>query len=327
MRFIYFSNYNNVNKKAKGKLTMPEITQTKKEVTKQGLMHLGVVYLVWSSTYLAIRIAVMDGGGFLPFSLGFLRTAVAGPILLLWAWLKKENIKPTKKDLLIMAVSGMLLWNGGNGLVTIAEQRADSGLAALFVATMPIWVAIIEFIIDRKLPTSITIGSLLIGFAGVAVLGYPALRSGVEADMFAIVALLLAPICWGLGSVLQARNPVSVSPRANAAYQMFFGAIGFVILVFVMKEPLPTPTRDAWLSFAYLVVFGSIITYTSYVTILQILPTKLVMTYSYVNPVLAVVLGWWILSEEVSVWTFAGAALVLVGVAGVFRERIKKSPK
>jgi drug/metabolite transporter (DMT)-like permease len=297
-----------------------------KKVTKQGLIHLGIVYLVWSSTYLAIRIAVMDGAGFPPFTLGFMRTILAGSILMLWAWIRKEKIKPNKRDVWIMAVSGILLWNGGNGLVTIAEQRADSGLAALLVAAMPIWVLIIEFILDRKLPSPIIIGSLLVGFAGVAILSYPTLKAGGQADMLALIALLIAPLCWGAGSVLQARNPVSVSPRANAAYQMLFGSIGFLILIFIMKEPLPTPSRDAWLAFFYLVAFGSILTYTSYVTILQILPTKLVMTYSYVNPVLAVVLGWWILNEPISGWTFAGAVLVLLGVAGVFRERTKKIP-
>jgi drug/metabolite transporter (DMT)-like permease len=294
-----------------------------KKVTRSGLMHLGIVYLVWSSTYLAIRIAVMDGGGFPPFTLGFMRAATAAPVLFLWAWLKKENIKPTKRDLIIMAVSGVLLWNGGNGLVMLAEQRADSGLAALMVATMPIWSAVIEFILDRKLPSLMIIGSLLIGFIGVGVLGYPALSGGVEADLVALLALLVAPISWAIGSILQARNPVSVSSRANAAYQMLFGAIGFLILIFAMKEPLPNPSPDAWLAFIYLVVVGSIITYTSYIIILQVLPTKLVMTYSYVNPVLAVILGWWILGEQITIWTFAGAALVLLGVAGVFRERTK----
>jgi len=300
-----------------------KVEATAKKVTRSGLMHLGIVYLVWSSTYLAIRIAVMDGGGFPPFTLGFMRAASAAPVLFLWAWLKKENIKPTKRDLIIMAVSGVLLWNGGNGLVMIAEQRADSGLAALMVATMPIWSAVIEFILDRKLPSLVIIGSLLIGFIGVGVLGYPALSGGVEADLVALLALLAAPISWAIGSILQARNPVSVSPRANAAYQMVFGAIGFLILVFAMKEPLPNPSPDAWLAFIYLVVIGSIITYTSYIIILQVLPTKLVMTYSYVNPVLAVILGWWILGEQITIWTFAGAALVLIGVAGVFRERTK----
>lgn len=294
-----------------------------KKVTRSGLMHLGIVYLVWSSTYLAIRIAVMDGGGFPPFTLGFMRAATAAPVLFLWAWLKKENIKPTKRDLIIMAISGVLLWNGGNGLVMLAEQRADSGLAALMVATMPIWSAVIEFILDRKLPSLMIIGSLLIGFIGVGVLGYPALSGGVEADLVALLALLVAPISWAIGSILQARNPVSVSSRANAAYQMLFGAIGFLILIFAMKEPLPNPSPDAWLAFIYLVVVGSIITYTSYIIILQVLPTKLVMTYSYVNPVLAVILGWWILGEQITIWTFAGAALVLLGVAGVFRERTK----
>ena len=287
-----------------------------------GLGNLFVVYLVWSSTYLAIRLAVREGAGFPPFTMGFMRAALAGMLLLLWARLRQENLKLTRGELFTLAASGILLWLGGNGLVTFAEQRADSGLAALMVAASPIWAALIEAIIDRRLPSFQLFLALLVGFGGIALLTAPALMSGVRADTIAILALIGAPLTWASGSVLQARRPVRHSPRTSSAYQMAFGAIGFAIVIWLVKEPLPTPTQEAWLAWAYLVIFGSLLAFTSYVTALRLLPTRIVMTYAYVNPVLAVVLGWLILGEEITWWTIAGTALVLLGVTGVFRERL-----
>jgi drug/metabolite transporter (DMT)-like permease len=106
---------------------------------------------------------------------------------------------------------------------------------------------------------------------------------------------------------------------------MLFGAVGFFILVLLTKEPLPTPTTEAWLAWGYLVLIGGVLAFTSYVTALRLLPTNIVMTYAYVNPVLAVILGWWILGESITIWMIAGTSLVLVGVAGVFRDRYSKA--
>jgi drug/metabolite transporter (DMT)-like permease len=287
-----------------------------------GLGNLFVVYLVWSSTYLAIRLAVREGAGFPPFTLGFMRAAVAGVLLLVWNKLRGENLKLTQQELFTLAASGVLLWLGGNGLVTFAEQRADSGLAALMVSASPIWAALIEAIIDRRLPSLQLAVALLVGFGGIALLTTPALMSGVRADTVAILALMGAPVTWAAGSVLQARRPVRHSPRTSSAYQMLFGAIGFALVIFLIREPLPTPTTEAWLAWLYLLVFGSLFAFTSYVIALRLLPTRIVMTYAYVNPVLAVVLGWIVLGEQITWWTVAGTALVLLGVAGVFRERL-----
>ena len=286
-----------------------------------GLANLFVVYLVWSSTYLAIRIAVREGAGFPPFTMGFMRAALGGAILLLWSRLRKHPIRLTKQEAVILAASGMLLWLGGNGLVTFAEQRAESGLAALLVSASPIWAAAIEAIIDRKLPSIRLVLALFVGFAGITVLTTPALMTGIRADTIAILALLVAPVTWASGSVLQARRPVKLSPRVSSAYQMLFGAVGFAIVMVLRHEPLPTPTQEAWFAWIYLVIFGSLFAFTAYVTALRLLPTRIVMTYAYVNPVLAVALGWLVLGEAITWWTVAGSALVLMGVAGVFRER------
>ncbi len=289
-----------------------------------GLANLLIVYIVWSSTYLAIRIAVREGAGFPPFTMAFMRAIVAGVILLAWSMLRKERVRLNRQELITLAISGVLLWVGGNGLVTFAEQRAESGLAALLVAASPIWAALLEAIIDRKMPSTQLIIALLIGFGGIALLTAPALLTGVEADTIAVLALIAAPLTWATGSVLQARRPVKIDPRVSSAYLMLFGAFVFVILILATKEPLPTPTVSAWWAWIYLTVVGSLFAFTAYVVALRRLPTRIVMTYAYVNPVLAVLLGYFILGEAITIWTIAGSALVLLGVTGVFRERLSQ---
>jgi drug/metabolite transporter (DMT)-like permease len=279
------------------------------------------VYIVWGSTYLAIRITVSEGGGFPPFTMGLWRISLAAVILLGWVALRGQWVMPTRRELWVLAVSGLLLWTVANGLVVWGEQRADSGLASLLVGSMPIWVALMEALVDRKLPSAALFGSLVVGFIGIGVLSFPVLRDGVQADFLSWLALLGAPIAWGAGSLLQSRNPTQLSPRASSGIQMVAGALGFLVLSRALGEPMPTPSFNAWLAFGYLVVFGSLLAFTSYVTALQILPTNVIMTYSYVNPVIAVLLGWLILGEEITGWTIGGTGLVLLGVFGVFRER------
>lgn len=283
-----------------------------------------IVYIVWGSTYLAIRFGVREGSGFPPFSLGASRYLSAGLIMLAWSALRKKRITPRKEDWLTLILAGVLLLNGGNGLVMWAEQSADSSLAALLVGAVPIWTMLIESVIDRKRPSLDLVAAILIGFAGVGLLAAPSLMSGVSAEILPVLALLGAGFSWALGSVRQARKPVQIDPMVSSAYQMLIGGTGFILLSRLAAEPLPRPTAEAWLALAYLVVFGSVLAFTAYVTALKSLPINIVMTYTYVNPVIAVILGSLLLQEEITGWTIGGMALVLLGVAGVFRQRYGK---
>jgi drug/metabolite transporter (DMT)-like permease len=293
--------------------------EDKRKVTPAGLIHLFIVYFVWGSTYLAIRIGIRSGAGFEPFWFGGMRVFTAGIILLGWGLLRGKDLRPSKKDLLILAGSGFLLWIGGNGLVVWAEQQVNSGIAALVVATVPIWVAFLDSILDSRIPTLKVILSLIIGFSGIFILSLPVFTSGIRADLLSILALLLASFSWASGLVLQTRHPVALSRGVSSGYQQLFGGIFFALIALIVQEPLPTPTTQAWLAWGYLVIFGSVIAFTSFVTALQILPTRLVTTYSYVNPVIAVLLGWLILGEPITYWTIAGGVLVLIGVTGIYR--------
>lgn len=285
-----------------------------------GWFHLGVLYVVWSTTYLAIRLAVAEGAGFPPFGMAATRLVVAGALLFVVAAAMRRRLAISRRDLGILAAAAVLLWLGGNGLVTWAEQVADSGYAALLIGAMPIWTAVIEAVLDRRLPTPGVALALAAGFAGVGVLTVPALRGATMTDALPVVALLVAPLSWGAGAVLQNRLKPSATPVVSAAWQQLLGGVIVGIVALGLREPAPDPTPVAFWAWAYLAVVGSL-AFLSFVQALKLLPARYVMTYAYVNPVGAALLGWLVLDEPITAWTIAGAALVLAGVAGVFRAR------
>jgi drug/metabolite transporter (DMT)-like permease len=292
-----------------------------KSVTAKGLAYLSIVYLVWGSTYLAIRFAVREGSGISPFALGAMRTPIAGIALLAWAMLRKMRIRLTQSELVTLALAGLLMWPAANGLVNWAEQRVDSSYAALLVGAIPIWTALIDSIWRKQRMSWRLISFLLIGFAGVGMLAIPRLLVAEGADLATILMLIAAPICWSVGTLLQVHRPVGVTPLVSSAYLHLMGAIGFTVLFLATREPWPNPSTQAWGALAYLVIAGSIIAFTAYVRTLKLLPTHIAMTFAYVNPVVAVILGWIFLRERVSVAVLAGMSLILIGIWGVFRER------
>ena len=292
-----------------------------RRITAAGLASLVTVYLVWGSTYLAIRFGVREGSGFPPFALGAMRTFAAGSALFLWALARRTSIRISRSEVFTLALAGLLMWPGANGLVNWAEQRADSSYAALLVAAMPIWTALIDAIWRRRWPSWRLMGFLLVGFAGIGLLTVPQLRLAEGADMTSILLLVLAPVTWSVGTLLQIHRPVRVSPLTASAYLNLFGSVGFALLWVLAGEPMPHPTAEAWGALAYLIVAGSIIAYTAYVRTLRMLPTSIAMTYAYVNPVVAVLLGWALLRESITVTTGVGMVVILIGVWGVFREK------
>lgn len=287
----------------------------------RGLFHLGVIYIVWGSTYLAIRVAVREGSGFPPFTMAAMRVFAASLILFLWGRAIRGRFRLTRRQAMLVGTSAVLLWVGGNGMVGWAEQSVDSGYAALLVGCMPIWVAIMEAVIDRRRPSFRLFGALLVGLSGIAVLNGPMLVHGRLGDLIAGLALVFATISWGVGSILQRRHPVPIALEVSSGYQQAIGGAGLLLVAVLTREPAPEPVPEAWAAWGYLVLFGSVFAFTSFVKALRLLPTHIVMTYAYVNPVIAVFLGWLVLGERITAWTLGGAVLVVLGVMGVFHEK------
>jgi drug/metabolite transporter (DMT)-like permease len=292
-------------------------------VNVRGLAHLLVVYIVWGSTYLAIRIAVREGSGFPPFTMAGTRVLIAGCILMLMCLARGKSLRATRHDIFVFGASGILLWFGGNGMVSWAEQKAHSGYAAILVGSQPLFTMTLESAIDRRRPTWQLLLSLFIGMAGIILLNFPVLQHPTRDQVLPALALLLAVVLWGSGMVLQKRRPVSLSGEANSAYQLLFGSVALLLAALLFGEPRPHPTPEAWAAWAYLIVFGSVIAFTSFVKALQMLPMNVVATYGYVNPVIAVLLGAIFIDEPITRWTVAGSMLTLLGVAGVFHEQQK----
>jgi len=222
---------------------------------------------------------------------------------------------------LTLAISGLLMWSGANGLVSWAEQRADSSYASLLVGMLPLWSAAIDSILDRRRPSWRLALSLFVGFAGLGLLTAPRLAHAQGTDALSILALIASPIFWSSGSILQIRRPVGVTPLVSAGYLHLFGSCGFVLLAVLAREPWPTPTPAAWGGWTYLLIGGSILGFTSYIRTLRLLPISVAVTFAYVNPVIAVLLGNLVLHEPLTPTVGGGMALILLGVWGVFRER------
>jgi drug/metabolite transporter (DMT)-like permease len=183
-----------------------------------------------------------------------------------------------------------------------------------------------ESVIDRRRPSFRLVASLVVGFAGLGVLTLPMWREGLRGDLEGVAAVVFGAISWGAGSVWLNRRPVGVDSVASAGLQQLFGGFGLLLVIAIVAEPLPHPTGEGWAAWVYLVLFGSVFAFTCYIYALKTLPTTLVMTYSYVNPVIAVFLGWLLIDEPITGYAFAGTVLIIGGVYGVFREKSTQSP-
>ncbi|MDX1918880.1 MAG: EamA family transporter [Candidatus Caenarcaniphilales bacterium] len=294
----------------------------------EGLIHLLVVYVAWGSTFLAIRVAVGPGGGFPPFTMGAIRTLLAGMVLLGWAFLSGKRVLPERKDLPVLIGSGVLLWSLGNGMVVFAEKYVDSGIAALMVNLTPIWIILLNALINHELPhwllwCAIAAGSVGLGFIVGSNFDLLELKTGNTA----LIALLWASFSFALGMLLQNKFKPSLDTIISSAYQNLFGGLGFVLLAIFNHEAPPNPSIQGLLAVGYLTLIGSVISFTSFTRALSLLPISVTMTYSYVNPVVALLIGSLFLHEEIGWVTVVGAILMLVAVFGAFKATEKSKDR
>lgn len=284
------------------------------------------VYLVWGSTYLAIRFAITS----LPtFSMAGARYLIAGALLYGWGRLRGGK-RPEARTLVPIAVIGALLLVGGNGLVVWAEHRIASGIAALLIATEPLWIALLVPLVTRgRRPGLRTWAGIAIGLAGVFVLvgGFGGMGSG-GIDVAGAFAVVAASFFWALGSLYSTRARLPASPWIATGSQMLAGGallalLGGVNGEWAAFEPAKVTAPALW-AFAYLVTFGSIVAFTAYAYLLRNARPTVASTYAFVNPIVAVLLGWWIVDEPVSARVVVAGALILAALVAILYDEPKR---
>ncbi len=288
------------------------------------ILAFGLVYLLWGSTYLGIRIAVDD---IPPATLAGVRFLIAGVVMLAYCALTGRKIALSRRDFMRVGSVGVMLLMGGNVLVCWAEQYVASGLAALIVASVPIWVVVIEALILRHERLSGRgLFGLGLGIAGLVVLLWPRLQSGTlggRMELLGALGLVFASLSWATGSVSSRRWKLDIDVFTSTAWQMVIAGVLDLALGFVLGET----ARIQWTwrgigATAYLIVAGSWVGHTAYIWLLTHVPTQKVATYAYVNPVVAVFLGWLVLNERVDAYIIAGASVILAAVALVNTSRL-----
>ena len=284
------------------------------------------VYVVWGSTYLAIRYAIAT---LPPFLMAATRFLVAGLLLLGWARLRGAAW-PTRRQWRNTAIVGGFLLTGGNGAVVWAEQRVPSGVAALLVATLPLWMVGLEWLgPDRRRPSGRGLLGVLLGIVGIVVLVGPgALVGQGNVDLVGAGVLVLASLLWGTGSLFSKHADMPGSPQMNSAAQMVAGGALLLPLALGSGEmgdlALGAVSGASLAGLGYLIVFGSLVAFTAFAWLLRVEPPSRVATYAYVNPMVAVLLGWAIAGEALTSSTIVASAVIVGAVALIVSQ--KKAP-
>lgn len=273
-----------------------------------------IVYVVWGSTYLAIFYAVETIPVFFSMAVRFL---LAGALLYAFAiWRGDRKSDPIgRKQWLAAAIVGAFLFVGGNSLVAWAVTRVDTGVAALLIAAVPLWIALFDRAANGVRLTRPALLGLAGGFAGVALLAWPS-GSG-RLDVLGAVALIVSGIAWAIGSLYARRAALPRRPLVNSSMQMLTGGALLMLVAVGAGElgDVQMPSAKSLIAMAYLVVVGAVIAFSAFSWLIRTVPMSLASTYAYVNPVVAFFLGWAILDEPMSARTIVAGAIILGSVA------------
>jgi drug/metabolite transporter (DMT)-like permease len=275
------------------------------------------LYVVWGSTYLAIRFAVES---LPPFLMAGVRFLLAGTVLYAWRRARGDAV-PTGREWRSAAVVGLLLLVGGNGGVSWAEQRIPSGVASLLVGTLPLWMVLLDVLRPGgQRPGWRAVVGVLAGFAGVVVLIGPAeSATGARSiDLAGVAAVLLGALLWSVGSLYGRDAPLPSSPLVATSAEMLTGGAGLFVVGTLSGEwgrlNLEAVPARSWWGLIYLVIFGSLVAFTAYTWLLRVAPTPLVSTYAYVNPLVAVFLGYFLAGESLTLRVLIAAAAIVGSV-------------
>jgi len=288
------------------------------------------IYLVWGSTYLAIRFAVET---IPPFIMAGTRYLLPGLLLMVWRRLAGDPA-PTRRQWLSGAIVGLFLLLGGNGLVSWAEQRVESGIAALIIGTVPIWMVIFDAVLTRIRPRWQVIVGLLTGFGGIIFLIGPESLFGQHPryDLLGIGVLVLAAFLWAIGSIYSRDADLPRSPLLGTSIEMLAGSVGLYIASLLTGEwktfNIGAVSQQSVLGLLYLIVLGTLVGFVAYTWLLRNAPISLVSTYAYVNPLVAILLGNWLVQEPLN-WEVALAVAIIIGsvvLINSFRRKPVSAP-
>jgi len=300
-----------------------------------------LVYVFWGSTYLAISVAIRSIPPALMCATRFL---ISGPLMLAWCAVTGHPVRIRRDEAWRLAVIGVLLLSGGNAMVAWSEQFTPTGMSALIVASVPIWVMVLEAVIRifsgswERLSARGMLG-LVAGIGGTLLLLWPRLTANDAVgrrELIGAAGLMFASVSWALGSIFshrwskptaneaEARSAIN-DPFSASAWEMIFAGVFNLLLAIAFRQPQRAHwTAQGLGAIIYLVIFGSWVGYTAYIWLLKHVPTPKVSTYAYVNPVVAVFLGWMILGERVDTYILAGSAIIVASVALVTTASMKR---
>ncbi|MEU8433630.1 EamA family transporter [Streptomyces sp. NPDC029216] len=302
----------------------PDAAAPRRRISGAVWAALAVVYVVWGSTYLGIRIVVQTMPPFLSAGARFLTAGLVLAGIVAWRF-GPSALRVTRAQLGSTAVVGLLLVLGGNGLVVLAETAVPSGLAALLVASVPMWVVVLRAATGDR-PPARTLAGVLVGLAGLAVLTSPGLSG--EVRLWGVLLVVAGALAWSLGSFSAGRLPMPGNAFTGSAYQMLWGGAAQALVGLARGEQRGLDpgsfSTASWLALGYLVLIGSVVGFTAYAWLLQAAPLSLVATYAYVNPVVAVVLGALVLDEPVTLPIALGGAIVVAAVGVIVSTERRK---
>jgi drug/metabolite transporter (DMT)-like permease len=285
-----------------------------------------VLYVVWGSTYLGIAVAVET---IPPFLMAAARFGIAGAVLLTWSLLRARGsfVAPSRREWRDSILVGTLLLGGGMGMVAYGEQTVPSGITALLVAMMPVWVAIFgRILLGQRLPWLAGVG-IVVGFVGVAILAGPTIVGGTGAlDPLGLAAIIISPIAWSLGSLYAShRATLPRQPLVATGAQMVSGGVVLAVMGAIAGDfgrfDPGAISGESIAAFAYLTVIGSLLAFTAYGWLLRVAPLPFIATYAYVNPVVAVVLGAFVRHEPIDARTLVAGAVIIGAVVLIVTSR------
>lgn len=283
------------------------------------LVSFAAIYLVWGSTFLAIRWAVET---IPPFSMMGVRCLAGGAILLaLGLWRERELRWPTRREWGGALVVGSLLFVGCHGILALAEQNVDSGISALYLATIPLFVPLLGWALtgDRRPSLRLTI-ALVGGFGGVALLVVAQGSTGGLTGGRAVL-LLVSAFCWAAGTVATRLVPVPRAPLLGAALPLLAGGVLLVLVALARGEEVAHVSAKSFVGLAYLVLFGTVATFSAYIWLLRVAQPNRVATYAFVNPAVAVVIGWAVAGEKLTAGALVATTVIVAAVAFAVLER------